>query len=318
VLHPLDILEGLHRSDYDGLAKLAKNQDNVVARPQLLTLHFSDKQIGLFLERGHWLQLQRGVYLLGRGPATWRQLARAAQLAGGDVVALDAGSALVWWCVEGPKEAEIELVLTSGRGKPEPRGCVLRQPSRSLTVRTREGVRVVCLEDALLGYAASCNDRAAVEFAVESVLLSRRSTERKIWQTIGRNSRPGVRGVALLRSVMEKRPDGKPARSHLELEVLDLIRRSGLPLPARNFDVVDGDGNHREIDLCYVAQKGAIEADSRRWHSTATQKAEDRRRQRALEAVGFQFVRVTWRDVFDRPDWVIAEIRQLLQRIVAA
>jgi hypothetical protein len=309
---------GKKQTKYERLAKLATDQDNVATRGQLGSIGFSDKQVSLMLRRGHWVQLQRGVYLLARGPATWRQRARAGQLAGGDVVALDAGSALLWWHLEGPDEGEIDLVLTGGKGRPEPRNCVVRQPSRPLAIRTRDGVRVVCIEDALLGYSAACGDRKAVEFAVESALLSRRTSERKIWQTIGRSSRPGVRGVALLRSVMENRPNGKPSRSILELEVLDLIREWGLPLPTRNVDVVDGDGNRREIDLCYVPTKGAIEADSRRWHSTASQKAEDRRRQRALEAVGFEFVRVTWRDVFDRPDWVIAEVSRLLQRVVAA
>jgi hypothetical protein len=185
-------------------------------------------------------------------------------------------------------------------------------------VRKSEGVQVVGIEDALLGFAAMSKDRRAVEVAVESALLSHKTSERKIWQAIGRNSRKGVRGVALLRHVMEHRPEGKPSRSMLELEVLDVLRKSGVPLPARNVDVIDGNGDKREIDLCYLTQKGAIEADSKRWHSTASQKADDRRRQRALEAVGFEFVRVTWSDVFDRPEWVIDQVRRLLLRIVAA
>jgi hypothetical protein len=304
---------------WDRLAKLARHHENVVTRRQLVDAGFTDKQISLLLERGHWVQLQRGVYLLGRGPATWRQRARAAQAAAGDHVALDAGTALLWWRIDGPEEGDIDLVLTEGKGKPSPRGSIVRQPSRVVSTRVRDDVRVVCIEDALLGYAAARGDnRRAVEVAVESALLSRRTSERKIWQTIGRNARPGVRGVALLRHVMEHRPKGKPSRSILELEVLDLLRSNDLPLPQRNVDVIDGNGDKREIDLCYLPQKGAIEADSRRWHSTASQTADDRRRQSALEAVGFEFVRVTWRDVFDRPDWVIAEVQRLLRRVVAA
>jgi hypothetical protein len=256
--------------------------------------------------------------LLGRGPATWRQLARAAELSADGGVALDAGSALLWWRIEGPDEGDIELVVTDGKARPRPQGAIVHFPSRALKTRVREFVRVVTIEDALLGFAASSGDQRKVEVAVESTLLQHRTTERKIWQTIGRNSRRGVRGVALLRSVMENRPDGKPSRSILELELLDLLRRHKLPLPSRNVDVVDGNGDRREIDLCYLPQRGAIEADSKRWHSTASQKAADRRRQAALEAVGFEFVRVTWSDVFDRPEWVIAEVRQLLARKIAA
>jgi hypothetical protein len=297
--------------NYEKLAKLAGDQDNVATRSQLRKIGFSDDRIQGLVSKGHWLQLQRGVYLLGRGPATWRQRARAAELAAQSGVALDAGSALLWWRIEGPSEGDIELVVVDGKARPRPRGAVVRFPSRVLATRTREGVRVVSIEDALLAYAASTGDRRKVEVAVESALLQRKTAERKIWQTIGRNSRRGVRGVALLRSVMENRPEGKPSRSILELEVLDLLRKNNVPLPARNVDVIDANGDAREIDLCYVAQKGAIEADSKRWHSTASQRAADRKRQAALEAVGFEFVRVTWSDLFDRPEWVVAQARRL-------
>jgi very-short-patch-repair endonuclease len=179
-------------------------------------------------------------------------------------------------------------------------------------------VRVASVEDALLGFAAVSGDRKAVEIAVESVLLANKTTERKLWRHIGLNSRSGVRGIALLRSVIENRPFGKPARSILEIELFDLLRKRKIPLSARNVDVIDANGDRREIDLCYLDQKGAIEADSRRWHSTESQTAQDSRRQRALEAVGFEFVRVTWADVFQRPDWVVSEVQRLLLRVVAA
>jgi len=309
----------MRKPNYDELAKLAADQDNVVTRTQLRKIGFTDERIQALLANGLWLRLQRGVYLLGPGPATWRQQARAAWLAAGQrVVGLDASSSLLWWRVDGPEEGDIELVLVDGVGGPTPSGAFVHHLKRRVKTQMRDGVRVVRIEDALLGFAASSGERKHVEVAVESALLSRRTTERKIWQHIGRNSRRGVRGVALLRSVMEHRPAGKPAKSILELEVLDLIRRNDLPLPSRNVDVIDANGDRREIDLCYVDRKGAIEADSKRWHSTESQTAADRKRQSALEAVGFEFVRVTWSDVFERPEWVIAEVRRLLLRVVAA
>ena len=88
-------------------------------------------------------------------------------------------------------------------------------------------------------------------------------------------------------------------------------------MPTRNHDVYV-DGEHFEIDLAYVSTLGAIEADSRRYHGTATQKAKDRRRQGKLEAAGWTFVRVTWADVFGRPRWVIEQIRTLVCGFVAA
>jgi hypothetical protein len=109
---------------------------------------------------------------------------------------------------------------------------------------------------------------------------------------------------------MELRPKGKAARSTLELDAFRLIRKAKLPLPERNVDVYV-DGEHFEIDLAYLAFLGAIEVDSKRWHSTATQRANDRRRQNKLELAGWTFVRVKSADVYGRPEWVIEQIRHL-------
>jgi hypothetical protein len=57
---------GKKQTKYQRLAKLAKDNDNVATRRQLSKLGFGDKQISLMLRRGHWVQLQRGVYLLAR------------------------------------------------------------------------------------------------------------------------------------------------------------------------------------------------------------------------------------------------------------
>jgi very-short-patch-repair endonuclease len=82
-------------------------------------------------------------------------------------------------------------------------------------------------------------------------------------------------------------------------------------VPVRNFDVFV-DGRRYEIDLAYPDCLGAIEADSRRFHATATQKRKDRERQDALEGVGYRFRRFTWTDVFGRPDWIVEQVRELV------
>ncbi len=134
------------KPDYPRLAKLAKEQDNITTRKQLRAIGFTDKRIAAMVGRKHWVQLQRGVFLLAPGPPTWRQSARAAQWAGGSSVALDAGSSLLWWRLEGPIEGDIELTLTDRKGGPRPRNVVTRQPSRPIRTQERERVQVVCIE----------------------------------------------------------------------------------------------------------------------------------------------------------------------------
>src|SRR5205085_896735 len=115
-------------------------------------------------------------------------------------------------------------------------------PSRPQKTVVRDRVLVTTIDETLLDFAIDA-ERHLVERAVESALRSHRTTERHIWRLVAMNSRKGVRGVALLRHVMFHRPKGKPARSVLELEVLDLIRKEGLVLPTRNNDVIDANGD---------------------------------------------------------------------------
>jgi hypothetical protein len=167
----------------------------------------------------------------------------------------------------------------------------------------------------LVDYAAVVSTELA-ERAVESAMTKGRTAERRIWKELAALGE-AVPGVRALTRIMELRPDGKAARSTLEIDTLNVIRKSGLPLPVRNHDV-HVDGEHFEIDLAYPGVLGAIEVDSKRWHSTATQKANDRRRQDVLEAVGWTFVRVRSADVYGRPGWVVAQIRSLLCIVSAA
>ncbi len=296
---------------YDDLAKLADATDRVVTREALDRIGFTEQRRRTLVGQRLIQLLHEAVYLIGADSATWRQRARAGVLAGGEDSWLSGLSAVRWWGVTVPEDDESVHISTFRTAGCDPAGVTVHRPRRAVKVLTRDKVRVASIEDALLDFAAS-TDRAKLELVVESALLSRKTHERKIWRVIALNSRKGVRGVALLRHVMEHRPKGKPARSILEIEVLDVLRHAGLPLPTRNHDVIDGNGDKREIDLCYVGVLGAIEADGKAFHSTATQTEADKKRQRALEAVGFRFVRVTWADVFQRPDWIVTEVRGLL------
>jgi hypothetical protein len=295
---------------YDKLAGLAGRTDRVVSRDALDRIKVTEQRRRTLVGQLLLTVLHEGVYLVGGGSPTWRQRARAAFTACGEKSWLSHVTALRWWGFAVPED-DTSIHISNTRTAGFFCGVVVHRPRRAVKVVERDGVRVASIEDALLDFAAT-TDRATLEVAVESALLSKKTHERRIWRVIVANSRKGVSGVALLRHVMEHRPKGKPARSVLEIEVLSEIRRAHLPLPTRNHEVVDGDGKKREIDLCYVEQLGAIEADSKAFHSTATQAAADARRQRALEAVGFQFVRVTWADAFERPEWIVEQVRDLL------
>ncbi len=216
--------------------------------------------------------------------------------------------------LDGATESVIEVVVPYGKG-PAPRGVKVHRTRHPSKTRMYDELPGTSVERLLVDYVAVVSTDLG-ERAVESALTMGLTAERRIWRELA-SLGEFVRGVRRLTRIMEQRPNGKAARSTLELDVLRLIRKAGLPLPERNFDVYV-DGQRFEIDLAYVHSLGAIEADSKKWHSTATQKAKDRRRQDKLELAGWTFVRVTSADAYGRPEWVIEQIRALVCGVVAA
>jgi hypothetical protein len=301
-------------SKEERLAKLAKDNDCVATRAELRKAKFSVKEIRTALARKRWQPLQRGVYLLSAGNPTWRQEVRAALAAAGPGAQMTARTLAAWIGLDGATPSVIELVVPCGKG-PAPRGVTIHRTRHPSKKRMYDGLAGTQVERLLVDYAAAVSLDLA-ERAVESALTMGLTAEHRIWRELATLGE-AVPGVRVLTRIMEERPNGKAARSTLELDLLRLIRKCDLPLPERNFDVYV-DGEHFEIDLAYVPVLGAIEADSRKWHSTATQKAKDKRRQDRLELAGWTFVRITSADVYGRPEWVVEQIRGLLCGVVAA
>jgi hypothetical protein len=290
------------------LAKLAAECDCVATLAELLAIGYSEQEIRTSVAKKVWQRRHAAVYFLSAGTLTWCQEVRAALLAAGDEAQLMGRALAAVAELDGADEGVIELVVPYGQG-PVPKGVTVhrtRHPSKPRMYGEFVGTSV---ERLLVDYTALVSNELA-ERAVESAMSKGLTAEHRIWKELARLGE-AVPGVRALTRIMELRPNGKAARSTLEIDTFNLIRGSGLPLPVRNHDVYVDD-EHFEIDLAYLDVLGAIEVDSKRWHSTATQKAKDRRRQETLEAAGWTFVRVTSADVYGRPAWVIEQIRTLL------
>jgi restriction endonuclease-like protein/putative AbiEi antitoxin of type IV toxin-antitoxin system len=290
------------------LAKLAADNDCVVTLAQLRQAKYSKQDVETAVSKGVWQRLYRGVYLLSAGTPTWRQQVRATMLAAGAEAQLMGPTLAAWAGLDGASEGAIHVVVKYGNRRT--RENLTAHRTRHLSKRQKyDGLWGTSAERMLVDYAAAVSTDLA-EQAVECALRKGLTAEQRIWRELATlpEAVPGVRELA---RIMELRPKGKAARSTLEIDTLNLIRRTDLPMPMRNYDVWV-EGEHFEIDLAYLGAMGAIEVDSKRWHTTATQRAKDKQRQGKLEADGWSFVRVTSVDVYGRPEWVIEQIRDLL------
>lgn len=99
--------------------------------------------------------------------------------------------------------------------------------------------------------------------------------------------------------------------------MLSLLGRAGLVGWVANFEQVIITGRRVVIDVAFPDVRLAIEVDGWAHHVDRARFVGDRVRKRALVAEGWTVIEVTWDDLMNRPDEVVAEIRRILLRLSA-
>lgn len=91
-----------------------------------------------------------------------------------------------------------------------------------------------------------------------------------------------------------------------------ILRQASVPLPIKQFEVLDGDEFLARPDFAYPEARLAIEADSYRFHSGRQAWEEDLARRSALVAAGWQVLHVTWRRLERDPAGVVRQVQKAL------
>lgn len=286
------------------IAELAKRQDGVVGRTQLLKLGMGSKAIRIRTERGSLHRLHHGVYKVG-----YRQISRkgrwmAAVLASGPSACLSHRSAARLWCLMPPGDEWPEVTA--------PPGHRARRPG------------IVCREAAIADDEWEVVDEIPVTAPFRTIfdvaaLLKKRELERAWHEALvrGLTARvslpvlleryPGRRGARNLRALLESdRPEGI-TRNDFEEAFLALVDAHGLSRPRMNADLAVR-GRFFEIDALWERERVALELDSRGVHGTPKKFESDRQRDRILVAEGWRTMRVTWRQLRDEPEAIVADL----------
>jgi very-short-patch-repair endonuclease len=124
------------------------------------------------------------------------------------------------------------------------------------------------------------------------------------------------RGTATLLRLLYVARSG--AASVAEHRLHRLLRSAGLPGWRANVQVRDAAGVIAVVDVLFPKQRLVVEVDGFSAHQGRDRFVADRRRQNRLVGADYTVLRVTWDDLRDRPDAVIAEIRAALGRLVGA
>ena len=97
--------------------------------------------------------------------------------------------------------------------------------------------------------------------------------------------------------------DDEPSltRSEAERRMLALIRAARLPAPATNVRV-----RRHEVDMLWREERLIVEIDGFAFHSSRAAFERDRIRDAELQALGYRVLRITWRQLTDEPEAVVA------------
>lgn len=124
---------------------------------------------------------------------------------------------------------------------------------------------------------------------------------------------PGRRGTRQLRELLGSPEPVGFTRNDFEEAFLALVDARGLPRPRTNADLAVR-GRFFEVDALWERERVALELDSRGVHGTPKKFESDRQRDRILVAEGWRTMRVTWRQLQEEPEAVVADLRLALGR----
>lgn len=200
-----------------------------------------------------------------------------------------------------------EVEVTRGNGWRGPRGIVVHRASLPEDERTVvDGIPVTGLSRTFFDLAAVLS-RRHLERALNEAEVLRLTDRLSLSDLLERY--PRRRGSAALRAILV---DGEvlngPTRNDFEERFAVLIEAHGVRRPHFNADLVVR-GRHFNVDCLWEDVRLVVELDGRAVHRTARAFEADRERDRILMAEGWRVIRVTWRQLRDDAEGVIADLR---------
>lgn len=287
------------------LADLATRQHGVVSARQLARLGFSSSAIGRAVERGRLRRVYRGVYVVGHERSDWHCRCMAALLAAEPAVASHFSAAWLWGLLRSRAETIHVTTTTCARGR---RGFVLhRAPLDSADRAEREGIPVTGLGRTYLDLAAATSaDRLGrfLERGEELQIFDLREVDGALARARGHPGRGPLR-----RALTIYREDPAFVRSGVEVRFRDLIRSSGLPMPAANFSVAG-----MELDAYWERERFAVELDVFATHGSRAAFERDREREDDLQLLGIEVLRITDVRLEREPAAVVRRVVAHLER----
>jgi very-short-patch-repair endonuclease len=280
---------------------LARRQHGIVASPQLAAAGVTPRWVERRVQRGWLRRLHRGVYLVGPLESP-HSLATAAILAAGPGAVVSHYPAAVLHDIRPPREGPIDITIPGRKARSRPGLIIHRNALDPNDITRRHGIPVTSPARTLLDLAAT-EPTPELDRALNQARIARLVSDPSLNEQFSRYR--SHRGTAALRKAT--RAETGFTRSKAERRTRALIRKARLPEPETN-QHIEG----YEVDLVWRTERLIAEFDSWTFHSERSSFENDRRRDQHLVAKGWRVIRITWRQLLDEPEAVVAAISAAL------
>jgi predicted transcriptional regulator of viral defense system len=290
---------------------LAAGQHGVLSHAQAIARGMSRSGIARRVRGGSWEVVLPRVYRLAGVPSIWLQSLMAASLwAGpGSAISHRAAAALHGLC--GFKRTAVEVSTTANRKRaPEWLVCHRVAALPPAHVEMISGIPVTSAERTLLDLAAAMKAED-LERALDEVMRRGMASRLRIAWTL-QHSR--IQGRRVLQDLLDARlPGYVPPHGELEATMVRLVKKAGLPLPVREYEIREN-GFSGRADFAWPDFRVAVETDGFVWHSSRHQWQRDRTKRNILTVRKWTVLQLTWEDLTQRPEEVVADLSRLLRK----
>lgn len=301
-------------ADLDAATRvLAASQHAVVGVGQVRALTSSRAAFRSCLRSPSWIRVTPLVLRLAGSPTTFPQRCMAAALDAGDGAVVSHLAAAVLWQLPGFEPGQIHVCRIRGRsGRSTVLGTVHEPrllPAHHCWVL--DGIPMTSAARTVFDLAG-CLHPLRAERAFDNALSRKIVTLEALRAVAVELLDHGRTGSALMRRLLDERGAGYiPPASGLEACFFALLVAAGLELPERQVDL-GGDSWLGRVDYYFRRLRLVVEVDSERHHTSKLDAGSDARRDAALRHAGFQILRITERQLTDRPEEVVALVRRAL------
>lgn len=262
------------------IATIADRQYGVISTRQLRDAGLDKDHVLHRTRTGRLHRVHRGVYAVGRRGLPQRGRWMAATLACGEgAVVSHRSAAALWGMLPDRIEACVEISVPGDGGRRKRSGIRLH---RSATLGPDQVTR-------RLGIPVTTPERTFSDLGPVVPPHELRNAVRQA-ETLGL-------GIGT-----DATHDG--TRSELEFRFLQLCERSGLPAPGVNVRI-----GPFLADFVWPAERLIVETDGYRYHRGRAAFEADRKRDLELRALGYDVIRLTFRQVTERPAETASAIR---------